>query len=755
MLKLTYTLILIFISGACFSQVEPPNGTCSTAEALALGTSSNIEAIENESYVTTIYYYFHGTGDYVEADIQPISNDQGSLFAVTDWSIHSTNDNQNCSLSNTLVSNEFPTPTRIYFNDSELFILKIEYRYAEIGDVISIDLPIVDPIDNSNSEVFNGTSNSTSAYWRGFMDFGVDRVFTSQGFELISIQNYLGGFCDDNHYEIGLYSSYPQNNTALSYGIYANDFPGSLYVEDLNEDGQKDFFVVSKFYSGNGYFQYFNTARELILAQSFEDPILEIIIADIDHDELNDIIVSDEAQNVQWMRNLGDNDFAAPVTISTGAIGNIDIEISDLNLDGANDIIFSTASTLAWIQNSGDGTFGEIHEIATGSFPASGVGYVDSNSSPDIIAGNFWFQNNGDGTFDEPSTINSMGNQNVVIDLEGDGDIDILARSGNTITSILNDGNGNFSAALPFTTSQSISTFDLFDADQDGDLDFFYSFTQNIDAGWGSVCGNFNYDVERVNWHENMLDPIRGCIDDLACNYNEEALHDDGSCSFIDDSCDDNNVNTVNDLYNDACECIGDDAIPDCTNSVACNYDSTANLDDGTCKLVGDICDDLNVLTMNDVIVEDCSCQGELIIEGCMNVTACNYDSIANVDNGNCQFINDPCDDSNSETINDIFQSDCSCIGESQVFGCMNESAVNFNEEANSDDGSCVFAGDFDNNGGVGVSDLSIFLAVFGASCDNLEPYCIGDLNGDGHVNVYSNHLAFRFLAGSFSLYQR
>ena len=51
---------------------------------------------------------------------------------------------------------------------------------------------------------------------------------------------------------------------------------------------------------------------------------------------------------------------------------------------------------------------------------------------------------------------------------------------------------------------------------------------------------------------------IMGCTDSTACNYNSDATEDDGGCFFIDDTCDDGDPNTVNDYYNDDCECVGD-----------------------------------------------------------------------------------------------------------------------------------------------------------------------------------------------------
>jgi hypothetical protein len=42
-----------------------------------------------------------------------------------------------------------------------------------------------------------------------------------------------------------------------------------------------------------------------------------------------------------------------------------------------------------------------------------------------------------------------------------------------------------------------------------------------------------------------------------ACNYDMSADTDDGSCYFVGDACDDGNANTSNDVYNANCQCEG------------------------------------------------------------------------------------------------------------------------------------------------------------------------------------------------------
>ena len=109
-------------------------------------------------------------------------------------------------------------------------------------------------------------------------------------------------------------------------------------------------------------------------------------------------------------------------------------------------------------------------------------------------------------------------------------------------------------------------------------------------------------------------DEQKGCMEEVACNFNPLAEFDDGSCEFT--------------------SCAG------CTDASACNYNEEASIDDGTCStpvtLYGSDVYDCKGLCANDVD-EDGICD-EFEVPGCQDLDACNYDAGATDDDGSCTY---------------------------------------------------------------------------------------------------------------------
>jgi len=130
-------------------------------------------------------------------------------------------------------------------------------------------------------------------------------------------------------------------------------------------------------------------------------------------------------------------------------------------------------------------------------------------------------------------------------------------------------------------------------------IDWFSTFGngqyQLVPVGTYQLCGVTlcnNRDESIVNICEtfdcltiNLSDALVGCINPDACNYNANATENDNSCLFEGATCNDNNVQTTNDIIVN-CVCEGEitgTIIEGCTTKCFAEYNPQANMDDDSC----------------------------------------------------------------------------------------------------------------------------------------------------------------------------
>ena len=185
---------------------------------------------------------------------------------------------------------------------------------------------------------------------------------------------------------------------------------------------------------------------------------------------------------------------------------------------------------------------------------------------------------------------------------------------------------------------------------------------------------------------DGICDEVGGCTDADACNYNASASVDDGSCEFPAETYLDCDGNCVTDSDGDGvCDEL---EVPGCDDMDACNYDEMATDNDGSCDYAAEFYDcDGNCLMDTD---GDGVCD-ELEVAGCTDMMACNYDEAATDDDGSCAY---PADyyDCDGNCLNDA-DGDGVC-DELEIAGCTNMEACNYDEAATDDDDSCLVVGD-------------------------------------------------------------
>ena len=182
-----------------------------------------------------------------------------------------------------------------------------------------------------------------------------------------------------------------------------------------------------------------------------------------------------------------------------------------------------------------------------------------------------------------------------------------------------------------------------------GDEDQMLAYWRLEDNGLAQIYDEVNntYNGEFVNilttsaWDENT--PENNCNPN--CNTYTELYIEINNCGCTDEAA--NNYDSEANVNNGSCEYFG------CTDTTADNFDVIANVEDGSCEYLG--CTDSSAdnfdITAN---VDDGGC----VYLGCTDQGACNFEPIANTDDGSCQlcssidFENDSYVDVDSEIIN-------------------------------------------------------------------------------------------------------
>ena len=179
-----------------------------------------------------------------------------------------------------------------------------------------------------------------------------------------------------------------------------------------------------------------------------------------------------------------------------------------------------------------------------------------------------------------------------------------------------------------------------------------------------------------------------GCTDSLAFNYDSLSNVDNGGCLPVVVGCMQPVAFNYNPLANTPDTCIP--VIFGCTNVTALNYDSLANTDDGSCVAIVFGCTDPMAFNfMPQANVDDGSCVP--VVYGCTDPTMFNYDQLANVDNGSCIPFVYGCMDSTQFNYNPLANAtnnSIPCIP--YIYGCTDPSAFNYDASANTEDFSCI-----------------------------------------------------------------
>ncbi len=288
-----------------------------------------------------------------------------------------------------------------------------------------------------------------------------------------------------------------------SFVRYTNNLQ-DLGLLDIDQDGDDDIITANDNDGRIGWFSNDNSDSLFVSTQNLISDwikyISDIHIADIDGDDLDDVIVSSDFMDVlSWMRNEGGGSFSSPIIIDSNIQNPKSIRVTDMDEDGDLDVVVAVdyaalpdsgnQKFIVWYENvDGHGNFSEPFEVLRTFTSLSMVELADFNTDGRIDAvaalengGLSWIANLFAGLFEMNARPIMYINQNVrvvdVADMDNDGDTDVVY-SGNSseaiYMSINKNGLGDFDEEI-IIYEKRCNALKLADIDFDGDIDIIVS----------------------------------------------------------------------------------------------------------------------------------------------------------------------------------------------------------------------------------------------------------------------------------------
>jgi hypothetical protein len=285
-------------------------------------------------------------------------------------------------------------------------------------------------------------------------------------------------------------------------------YTGAVTAGDVNHDGHPDLVVASNagndgiyvlIGNGDGTFK-----TPVFYSQGSNSGALSVAIGQLIRGDDGDVVLGTGNGAYVYLNN-GDGTFKTPVLYGPSWINSI--VIADVNGDKKNDLVVSSYSSSAvWVMpGDGKGGFKAASSFATDGYP-NNVVVADFNGDQklDFATSNNAAQwvtvalGNGDGTFRSSQSYgyewNAAINAIATADLNGDGNLDIVEGGGGTgvgITVLLGTAHGVFGAPTSIAVGcgdanrNGVGSIALGDVNGDGKVDVVATLT-NAGAG----CAN-------------------------------------------------------------------------------------------------------------------------------------------------------------------------------------------------------------------------------------------------------------------------
>ena len=281
----------------------------------------------------------------------------------------------------------------------------------------------------------------------------------------------------------------------------------NIIIDDIDQDNIKDILVagytdgkLSWFKNGNGSF----TDKQKIIKPSLQH-LSHFMYIDLDGDGDKDILYgyNDSHAFIRWFENLGNGNFNLTEKTITSVAGTTlsALTSGDFDGDGDMDVFLKTDNApIRLFLNNGSGNFTESNQTFsnTNSF-ISGLDPMidlDGDGEKDIYfgSGNITWYKKINGSFVlQPIIASDIDNKGKhVLDFDGDGDLDIVfyKSSHSEVGWLENTGNMQFTKHVISTPRFPFDAVPI-DVDQDGNLDIVWG--NRTSLNWQQNDGNQNF----------------------------------------------------------------------------------------------------------------------------------------------------------------------------------------------------------------------------------------------------------------------
>ena len=372
------------------------------------------------------------------------------------------------------------------------------------------------------SDLVVGSSFGNEISWlervddQGFV-FGIPNMISteSSGESFVFVEDFDGdgdndvvatSVGDDN---VAWYENLDGLGTFGSQQLISNvGNPGAVVALDADGDGNYDIVYTSRgannlvLHKNDGFG---NFGPGLVITSNFNNAI-DVVTLDVNNDGNLDLVAS-ASNDISWFQydpSIGN--FGMKTLIGYGAD---DIDFADIDNDNDLDIVVTNNDLFLWYENlDGLGDFSDSQLITNNVTNAKAVKIidVDGDGNKDIITLSvsysfdisgqlIWFKNlDGFGNFGDEQLISnqvSIVNDLLGLDIDDDGDFDLIGATDNNIYSFYNlDGLGDFSSRSNITSRAALSEQVITgDIDNDGDLDVISANYTNELAWYENIDG--------------------------------------------------------------------------------------------------------------------------------------------------------------------------------------------------------------------------------------------------------------------------